>query len=308
MKDQYCSKIILFGEYSMIFDATALLVPFRRFSARWVQAADNMDEQQSFSARELLRFCAFLQENGAFAETIDTDAFAEGLRAGWVLASDVPPGYGLGSSGTVAAAVYDRYGKAHLQDPVQLKELFGRMESFFHGSSSGIDPLLCWLGRPFRISADRVELLDDDILNRGIRICLIDTKKERETKPLVEYFKKQLEDPAFAAGFRDDYLPWVSACINALVQGDHDAFFTALRHLSAGQLRFFRPMIPDHTAALFRGGNDFNFGVKILGAGGGGYMLGFTDDCRKAAELLKDYDVLWLEPEQINCGGGEHAD
>ena len=35
MKVCYHSKVILFGEYSMIFDATALMIPLKRFAARW---------------------------------------------------------------------------------------------------------------------------------------------------------------------------------------------------------------------------------------------------------------------------------
>ena len=35
----YHSKVILFGEYSMIFDATALMVPLNRFSAQWRNAS-----------------------------------------------------------------------------------------------------------------------------------------------------------------------------------------------------------------------------------------------------------------------------
>ena len=35
MRDRYYSKVILFGEYSMIFDATALMIPLKRFSAQW---------------------------------------------------------------------------------------------------------------------------------------------------------------------------------------------------------------------------------------------------------------------------------
>ena len=45
-------------------------------------------------------------------------------------------------------------------------------------------------------------------------------------------------------------------------------------------------MITDNTLDLFTTDYDFNFGVKISGSGGGGYVLGFTDDVEKANELL----------------------
>ena len=68
----------------------------------------------------------------------------------------------------------------------------------------------------------------------------------------------------------------------------------SLKQLSKGQLEFLRPMITDNTLDLFTTDYDFNFGVKISGSGGGGYVLGFTDDVQKASDLLKDFEVIWL--------------
>ena len=61
-----------------------------------------------------------------------------------------------------------------------------------------------------------------------------------------------------------------------------------------GRRRSLRPMITDNTMDLFTADYDFHFGVKISGSGGGGYVLGFTDDVPKASELLKNFEVLWL--------------
>ena len=59
-------------------------------------------------------------------------------------------------------------------------------------------------------------------------------------------------------------------------------------------MEFLCPMITDNTLDLFTTDYDFNFGVKISGSGGGGYVLGFTDDVQKASDLLKDFEVIWL--------------
>ncbi len=67
---------------------------------------------------------------------------------------------------------------------------------------------------------------------------------------------------------------------------DKELFFKSLQQLKEGQLEFLRPMITDNTLDLFTADFDFNFGVKISGSGGGGYVLGFTDDITKANELL----------------------
>ena len=71
-----------------------------------------------------------------------------------------------------------------------------------------------------------------------------------------------------------------------MIQGDTMLFFNSLKRLTKGQLEFLRPMITDNTLDLFTTDYDFNFGVKISGSGGGGYVLGFTDNVEKASELL----------------------
>lgn len=299
MKEKYWSKVILFGEYSMIFDSNALLVPLKRFSAKWTREEDAPEESICFSRHELSSFCEFLRTDDRLSTDIDSIALEKDLKDGWWLASDVPVGYGLGSSGTVVAAVYDRYALKRIEDAMCLKELFSRMESYFHGSSSGIDPLQCYLSKPFRITSEGVDLLDEIVFKNGIDICLIDTKVKSSTKPLVEYFKRQRENEAYLTGFRRDYLPDVGACIDAMIQGNKDTFFMSLQRLMTAQLSYLGPMIPEHATALFESAYDFHFGVKINGAGGGGYMLGFTDDRDKASSLLGNYDVLWLDQKSV---------
>ena len=294
MKDRYYSKVILFGEYSMIFDATALMIPLKRFSAQWQFPQSRNRATSLTSNQSLKRFYQYLSENKELADLFDLQALKKDLDDGLFLASNVPSGYGLGSSGTLVAAVYDRYALQKSEDYLQLKTLFGKMESHFHGSSSGIDPLQCYLGQPFKITPKGVELLSVDFLKKDIHICLIDTKIKSNTKPLVDHFKKQREDTAFLNCFQSDYVPYVTSCIDAMIGGNKELFFNSLKRLTKGQLEFLRPMITDNTLDLFTTDYDFNFGVKISGSGGGGYVLGFTDDGEKASALLKDFDVIWL--------------
>lgn len=294
MRDHYYSKVILFGEYSMIFDATALMIPLKRFSAQW-QLPLSFNRAASLpSNQSLKRFCQYLSENETLSYLFDLQALKKDLDDGLFLASNVPSGYGLGSSGTLVAAVYDRYAVQKTENYLQLKTLFGQMESHFHGSSSGIDPLQCYLGKPFKITPKGVELLSDDFLKSDIHICLIDTKIKSNTKPLVNHFKTQRENPVFLNRFQSEYVPCVTSCIDAMIGSDKELFFISLKQLTKGQLEFLRPMITDNTLDLFTADYDFHFGVKISGSGGGGYVLGFTDDVQKASDLLKDFEVIWL--------------
>ena len=294
MRDRYYSKVILFGEYSMIFDATALMIPLKRFSAQWQFPQSRNLASSLPSNQSLKQFCKYLFEIQELSNLFDFQSFNKDLNEGLFLASNVPSGYGLGSSGTLVAAVYDRYAIQKNNDYLQLKSLFGLMESHFHGSSSGIDPLQCYLGQPFKITPEGVQILSDDFLEKDIHICLIDTKIKSNTKPLVNHFKQQRENPDFLNRFQAEYLPCVKTCIEAMISGDKELFFKSLKQLTQGQLQFLRPMITENTLDLFTTDFDFNFGVKISGSGGGGYVLGFTDDVEKASELLKDFEVIWI--------------
>lgn len=289
----YHSKIILFGEYSMIFDATALMVPLRKFSAQWRQASHLSPEAASSNA-SLQRFADYLSTFNEAKNALDLLRFNHELQYNLYLDSDVPSGYGLGSSGVLVSAVYDRYALHKLDNLLQLKALFGQMESFFHGSSSGIDPLQCYLGKPFRISTEGVSLLPDDFIPTDIHVFLADTGKKSNTKPLVQYFKGKREDASYLQAFQTEYVPCVSACIEHLIQGEKTAFFASLRQLTDGQLKFLRPMITDNSIDLFLEKPDFNIGFKISGSGGGGYVLGFTDDMAKTEAFLEGYDMIWI--------------
>ena len=270
MRDRYYSKVILFGEYSMIFDATALMIPLKRFSAQW-QVPQSRNLASSLpSNQSLKRFRDYLVDSETLSQIIDLQSLTKDLNEGLFLASNVPSGYGLGSSGTLVAAVYDRYAFQKTDDYLQLKTLFGLMESHFHGSSSGIDPLQCYLGKPFKITPKGVQLLSDDFLKKSIHICLIDTKIKSNTKPLVNHFKEQRENSDFLNHFQTEYQPCVKTCIDTMISGNNELFFKSLKQLTQGQLQFLRPMITDNTLGLFTSDYDFHFGVKISGSGGGG--------------------------------------
>ncbi len=294
MRERYYSKVILFGEYSMIFDSTALMVPLKKFSAQWRFATHLEASGGTASNASLKRFADYLSTLESTKDIIDIQRLQHDLNLGLFLSSDVPSGYGLGSSGTLVAAVYDGYAKQKTKNLLQLKTLFGQMESHFHGSSSGIDPLQCYLGKPFKITPEGVRILSDDFLKKDIHICLIDTKIKSNTKPLVEHFKVQRENPDFLSRFQEDYLPNVKTCIEAMISVDKELFFKSLKQLAQGQLQFLRPMITENTLDLFTTDFGFNFGVKISGSGGGGYVLGFSDDMEKASDLLKDFEIIWL--------------
>ncbi|MGF1559942.1 MAG: mevalonate kinase, partial [Flavobacteriaceae bacterium] len=68
--------------------------------------------------------------------------------------------------------------------------------------------------------------------------------------------------------------------------------FANLKQLSHVVLDNFKPMIPDKFHQLWQQGIDTNeYYLKLCGSGGGGYILGFTEDIDKAKAALKDYQL-----------------
>ena len=54
---------------------------------------------------------------------------------------------------------------------------------------------------------------------------------------------------------------------------------------------YFTPMIPNDFHAIWKKGIESNaFYLKLCGSGGGGFILGFTRDYKKAEPLLVGYD------------------
>ena len=146
----FYSKILLFGEYSIILNGDALTIPYPGYSARLCIPGDKAyasNDEIVRSNKNLWSYFAFLKSTYG-REYFNEDQFEDELLKGIYLESDIPEHYGLGSSGALVAAVYDRYflNQEDTKKPkglIRLKNDFSKMESYFHGRSSGIDPLSC---------------------------------------------------------------------------------------------------------------------------------------------------------------------
>ena len=64
------------------------------------------------------------------------------------------------------------------------------------------------------------------------------------------------------------------------------------KELSKVVLSNFKPMIPEQFHQIWQNGIETNdYYLKLCGSGGGGYILGFTQDFEKAKVSLKDYKL-----------------
>ena len=294
---KYNGKLILFGEYSMIFGSEALLTPYYSAFGEW-SSVINRPSAQAFESNESIRkFYNYLNDNDGF-RILDLKRFEMEINAGLFFDSNIPLGYGVGSSGALVAAIFDRYKLIEINDIPKLKNFLAKMESFFHGSSSGMDPLQCYLGKPFILSQQSTDnrqqsftILNDDFMSDDIHIFLIDTKIKSPTAPLVERFKELRKDATYLDKFDNEYVPLISKCIKSLIDKNNDDFYKYLSQVSKLQIELLSHTIPEETRDYFL--TDINkdgFQVKLCGAGGGGFLLGFSNNIQKTNEFWKEND------------------
>ena len=234
-------------------------------------------------------------EQLASVKHLDTQTFLHDLQNCLYFNSNIPIGYGLGSSGALCAAVYDRYCAEKLTDLSELKEVFSGMESFFHSASSGIDPLTSYIGKPLLIRhKSDVSVADLVPWQQQPIVFLIDTRLPRETGPLVRWFLDRSSNPPFAILLEDGYLPAHEALVQSWLSADAEHFWPNLQRVSQFQLDHFEPMVPDSFRSIWAESlENQQIFFKICGAGGGGFMLGFSKTLEPVHALTQHFQIVF---------------
>jgi len=284
----YPAKLLLFGEHILLAGAPALAVPVSAFNGWWGWSDAVIGKQ-----KRLLEFAQ--SEALASIQRLDTQTFQRDLDRGLLLESNIPNGYGLGSSGALCAAIYDRYCHEKMEDLAALKADFARMESFFHGSSSGIDPLTSYLAQPVLIeNKTEVRLAAPKIWTEPPVVFLLDSTLPRQTGPLVQWFLAKTGDTVFSEKLHSELLPAHHAMLHSWFEADPETFWPTLRRVSAFQLEQMPPMIPPTVREVWTQSFDQEgFTLKICGAGGGGFVLGFARKKEDVRVLEREYRVVF---------------
>jgi mevalonate kinase len=305
-EQNFHSKILLFGEYSIIQESMGLTLPYDIFKGKLTfEKSTNPEVHQlknsNADLKNYLNHLKSLQTKNELSVTLDLVKFEDELNKGLYFDSSIPQGFGVGSSGALVAAIYDRYAEQKIDiDNITkesisiLKKTFAQMESYFHGTSSGVDPLICYINLPLLIrSKEDIEPVKVISKSNGKgAIFLIDTGTQRKTEPLVKYYMEKLEEGTFREFVDKQLKPFTNNCIQAFLQGDHETLFGYLTQLSAFQFKHFKPMIPAIFNRLWKKGLDSGeYYLKLCGAGGGGFILGFTQNFEKTKLELKDYKL-----------------
>lgn len=304
----YFGKVLLFGEYSILFNSKGLTIPYSHFTGQLSFINEdkytNLDfaTQSNQQLKEFLEYMLDLQSKGEMPCEFNFEHFASDIEKGLYFESNIPQGYGIGSSGALVAAIYSKYGidtikvspQIKPEDITKLVRVFSKLESLFHGQSSGIDPLNCYIQQPLLInSREDIEItgIPRSKIEKESVIFLIDTGKIGKTGPLVNHFIEQMQFSEYADLFTKEYIPYVNQCISNIREGSMKSFFTALEKVSAFQLKYFTRMIPCKFTKAWQWGLDTGcFNLKLCGSGGGGFLLGFTNDYAAARSYFKEFD------------------
>ena len=102
----------------------------------------------------------------------------------------------------------------------------------------------------------------------------------------------KMKNEGFRKMLNEDFAKHTDACIDDFLHGDIKSLFGNVKQLSKVVLTNFKPMIPKAFHKLWQQGLDTNaYYLKLCGSGGGGYILGFTEDYQAAKKILKDYKL-----------------
>ncbi|PQJ69300.1 MULTISPECIES: mevalonate kinase family protein [Polaribacter] len=297
----FYAKILLFGEYGIIKDSKGLAIPFNAY--RGVLKTDsNLSGEPKVSNQNLERFYKHLSSLKTDLVSFNLKELKKDIDNGMYFDSSIPQGYGVGSSGALVASIYDKYAADKItvlenltrDKLLKLKEVFSLMESFFHGKSSGLDPLNSYLSLPILInSKTNIEPAGIPSQKQGKgAVFLLDSEQIGETEPMVNIFMNKMKNEGFRKMISEEFATTTDACIEDFLGGNVKSLFGNVKSLSKIVLKNFKPMIPDAFHKVWENGiisNDYY--LKLCGSGGGGYILGFTEDYEKAQISLKNYKL-----------------
>ena len=284
-KKQYAAKLLLFGEHSVQLKGDALAVPLNILSGRWKKNEPLLINKITID-EHLLAFSEFISAQAKECYLpFDTQKFLDDVKMGWFFDSDIAQGYGVGSSGAVTAAVFDTYKTEKIENVNVLKKVLALLESYFHGTSSGIDPLVIYTNKAVQIKKGELTLLTDFVT--PLPVFIIDTHIPRSAKKYIDIFLEKNKNPDFNHFIRSNYMPCVERAIQNWLLNDAEKVWAVLADISVHQFIELRELIPESFLNFWLSGLKSDaFKLKLCGAGGGGYILCFGRNAAQTENIL----------------------
>lgn len=267
------AKVILFGEYSLLLGSEVLGIPLRTQRAWWSETPG----PESVIKNEFFDHLFKL-------EILDNDKI-QMIRDGEIYyRSTIRRGYGIGSSGALSAAIYSFCKKENNELTAEsLQSTLATIEKFFHGTSSGFDPLISILNRAILRTNNTTKFVEVSA-NEVKNLYLLDSGTKRKIKGLVPLYLANAERGP--ATFKHHVKLSDQLIYQFLNKQDIKNSFKAL---SAFQLAHMSEMIlPEHRDLWQQGLECDDYYFKLCGAGGGGYYLLYSET---KMDELNDYQL-----------------
>lgn len=272
----YPAKILVAGEFTVLQGGEALAIPLRKYFSKWV-LKDSPDTRLETLINPLSNL-----------NSIDIAGFTDDIRNGWQLESNIPIGYGLGSSGAVSAAILDRYGSKTDSDQIgDIKDALASIENSFHGTSSGFDPLISYTNSGYLMADKHLKPIPiDHALEESLSsFYLIDSLTPRNTIAPIKWFYDSLKIEKFHSmtlKLNELNEMFIHAILNLEKQATHEYF----KMISGLQLDYFKPLITSNLIDYWNHGLDTDdYYLKLCGKGGGGFYLLYAGSPSKIKEI-----------------------
>lgn len=307
MMESYNSKILLFGEYTVLHNGMALVVPCDLYSGQLNFYEHATNKKYALQSNEYLKkLSGYIASHVDENFVLEVKRFEAEINNGLFFQSTIPQGYGLGSSGALVVAIFLRYLKKakSLKDDLkvltfqkieQLKDSLGRIESFFHGVSSGLDPLSIILNEPvlYKSAKDIITTTLPKRKDDGQHVIfLLNTYIARSTSELMARFHALHDDAPFRDKLREKLVEYNNDAIKHFLKGETSDFYDSLHRISTFQVGEMNGFIPESIQPIMeKGVVTGDYSLKLCGAGGGGFMLGFTQNWEATSDALRAFDV-----------------
>lgn len=261
---KFPSKLLIAGEFTVLTGGDALAIPFYTYSGKWKKLED--------PDPLLYPFGEYLLQ----ADFIDSGRLIHDLTEGWQFKSDIPAGYGLGSSGALTAAVYHHYRISTSEVTEEIQSQLARMEDYFHGKSSGFDPLISYQNQAYAVLDHTLTPLAAPYGpgDAGhLQLYLLDSGTLRGKINSIEWFYNELVHQNFSNQIRI-LTEYNRNLVQAWIQGETEKLAEWFRKISMLQFEYFQPLIAPSVLTLWAKGLDTQeYFIKLCGKGGGGYYL-----------------------------------
>lgn len=257
----FSSKILLFGEYLVLQGGQSLSFPYATYS---LKRSPEFSYKNRFFFNKLVKY---IEQNETLRTKINPE-FKIQVNLGLNFESNIPVGYGLGSSGALVAAIYDSFIDDKATEYTELKKDLAELESFFHDKSSGIDPLTSFLDKPILYDQNGIKIIADIDLGK---FHLIDSGKKRSAREAIQHFNKLNQDTSFK---RDlvELTELSNEMLNNYIAGNN--IQPEMRIYSHKQFNLFQDFITENVRQEWQTGLDTEkYFMKLCGAGMGGMYL-----------------------------------